>query len=913
MNRLSIFYSILILSCSLLFANQGPVTWPQVKPQHKPWTYWWWMGSAVDKENLSRNLELYHEAGIGGVHIIPIYGVKGYEDQYLDYLSPRWGEMLDHTAFQANRLGMGVDMTTGTGWPFGGPQIDATDAVRQVQIETFTLQAGQTLESPVRLSDSQAAEYRGKHPPLIALEAFSVHGEIKDLMNDVDKEGYLTWQPPEGEWTLYAVFNGWSGMQVKRAAPGGEGNVMDYFSLESLQAYLKPFDDFFASYKGKPVRAFYNDSYEVKSDWTRDLFDQFIQRRGYDLRHHLPSLAGEGDPDKVARIKSDYRETMSDLLVEVYTKNWVKWCHDHNSVARNQAHGMPANFMDSYAYSDIPETENTRFGHKKHMDILGSKFASSAAHLTGKTLIASESCTWLGEHFNVSLADVKTEVDKLFLSGVNHIFYHGIPYSPISEQWPGWLFYASTHFGPTNTFWPDFGALNHYIARCQSLLQMGVSDNRVLLYFPVHDVWHNPEGMLIQFTQRMDWFNGTPFRTTAETLQAQGIAFDFVSDRLLQQFKVNNRGKLQNGKSQYEIIVVPPCTFMPLATMKKLTKLAQQGIPVVFSNHLPVDVPGYVDLNARRRLYQKMLAGMGVPVDREDGQIYSFPDSELWVAEDLPSMMSRLGVRREKMVDAGLKFERRQLDDGYLYFVTNHGNESFDGWCHFSVPSSSAIFFNPLSGKIGAAQQNKDSQVYLQLEPGESILLRLLEDSDTTLPAWTYLKKSSRSFDFSDGWTLEYLRGGPVLPPKTSVDRLVSWTELGEEYANFSGTALYELNFNHPGLEADEWLLDLGTVANSAEIICNGQSVGTLFAPPYRIQIGDFLQTGQNQLRIKISNLMANRIAYMDRQGIEWKKFHNINFVNQQYQPFDASEWKPRESGLLGPVRLIPCKNPEQP
>jgi len=308
-----------------------------------------------------------------------------------------------------------------------------------------------------------------------------------------------------------------------------------------------------------------------------------------------------------------------------------------------------------------------------------------------------------------------------------------------------------------------------------------------------------------------------------------------------------------------------------------------------------------------------MLAGLGVPVDHEDGQVFSFPNSELWVAEDLPSILSRLGVRRETMVDAVLKFERRRLDDGYVYFVTNHGNESFDGWCPFGVPSSSAILFDPQSGRTGAAWHNKDSQVYLQLEPGESMLVRLFDDSLVTPSAWPYLRQSGRSFDLSAGWTLEFLHGGPVLPPKTRVDTLGSWTEFGEDYANFSGTALYELAFNHPGLETDEWLLDLGDVANSAEIICNGQSVGTLFAPPYHIRIGNFLQAGQNELSIKISNLMANRIAYMDRQGLEWKKFHNINFVDQHYQPFDASDWEPREAGLFGFVRLIPCKITDQP
>ena len=91
---------------------------------NKPWVYWWWMGSAVDKKNLTANLELYQQAGIGGVHIIPIYGVKGWEEKYIDFLSPSWLDLLKYTIEEASRLGMGVDMSTGTGWPFGGPQVN---------------------------------------------------------------------------------------------------------------------------------------------------------------------------------------------------------------------------------------------------------------------------------------------------------------------------------------------------------------------------------------------------------------------------------------------------------------------------------------------------------------------------------------------------------------------------------------------------------------------------------------------------------------------------------------------------------------------------------------------------------------------------------------------------------------------
>ena len=107
--------------------------WPAVASQNKPWTRWWWLGSGVDKENLTRELEAFAKAGMGGVEICPIYGAKGAEDRFIDFLSPQWMEMLAHTTREAKRLGLGVDMTTGTGWPFGGPMVTPDMASRGLQ------------------------------------------------------------------------------------------------------------------------------------------------------------------------------------------------------------------------------------------------------------------------------------------------------------------------------------------------------------------------------------------------------------------------------------------------------------------------------------------------------------------------------------------------------------------------------------------------------------------------------------------------------------------------------------------------------------------------------------------------------------------------------------------------------------
>src|SRR5205807_10131069 len=102
--------------------------------------------------------------------------------------------------------------------------------------------------------------------------------------------------------------------------------------------------------------------------------------------------------------------------------------------------------------------------------------------------------------------------------------------------------------------------------------------------------------------------------------------------------------------------------------------------------------------------------------------------------------------------------------------------------------------------------------------------------------------------------------------------------------------------------------LDLGRVCESGRVSLNGRPVGTLWSRPFQVPVAGFLRPGRNTLEVEVTNLAANRIADLDRRGVNWKSFHEINFVNRDYKPFDASNWPPRDSGLLGPVRLIPVK-----
>ena len=102
---------------------ENPSGWPAISREGRPWCYNWWLGNAVDTNNLARELRRYREAGLGGIHIIPIYGAKGFKSRFIDYLSPQWMEMLRFSVEETGRLDMGVDITTGTGWCFGGPNV----------------------------------------------------------------------------------------------------------------------------------------------------------------------------------------------------------------------------------------------------------------------------------------------------------------------------------------------------------------------------------------------------------------------------------------------------------------------------------------------------------------------------------------------------------------------------------------------------------------------------------------------------------------------------------------------------------------------------------------------------------------------------------------------------------------------
>jgi hypothetical protein len=949
-------------------------SWPPVSTETRPWTRWWWLGSALDAATITRELEALRDAGFGGVEVTPIYGARGHESQFVPYLSDAWLTLLDHTLREARRLGLGVDMATGTGWPFGGPWVGESDAAHGLLFQRWHVAQGGQLTDPIRLRQAplvralgnQIYEVRETAPgeppasttqaqpllrpgtrpiqitdlvepveanpnlqalaleqvrypkdvPLLAVVARNGDGTVLDLTRQVTADRRLEWTAPGGAWTVDAVFLGSHGKLVERAAPGGEGNVIDHFSREAIRRYLERFDRAFSARPPAGLRAFFNDSYEVddatgQADATPSIFEAFLQRRGYDLREHVPALAGDGPAETRARVLADYRLTLSDLLLETFTTEWDAWAGRYGAITRNQAHGSPANLLDLYAASDIPETEG--------LEISRSKWATSAGHVAGRRLIAAEAATWLGEHFRSTLADIRAHVDRYFVAGVNHLVYHGTAASPADAPWPGWLFYAAVEFNDRNPWWRDLPALNQYVTRVQSFLQSGAPDHDVLLYYPFYDF------IAIPGKARLAHFGGanapdekSVFEAARDLMQRRGYTYDFVSDRQLREARVTASTLVTGGGTRYAAVVVPAGRYLPLETLSQIVALANEGASVITLGGFAADVAGLADLSSRREQFRRVIAAIQFGAADADGIAEARVGSgRILRGDNLETLLARARVAREPMVDRGLEFARRRSGHGRFYFISNSSAADHDGWVPIDVTAPHLVVYDPMRGGIRAALTRPAGsggrEVYLDLPAGESLILSSSAIA-ATVPAFM-VTVAGAAIPIDGPWTLSFVAGGPKRPAQQTLARVSSWTTLGGDAAReFSGTATYVARFPRPRDRADLWRLDLGRVHDSARVRLNGQDLETLIGPHFRLTLTPERLRSSNVLEVTVTNLMANRIAALERLGVPWKTFYNVNFparLPENRGPdglFSAAKWEPLDSGLLGPVVITPLR-----
>ena len=217
---------------------------------------------------------------------------------------------------------------------------------------------------------------------------------------------------------------------------------------------------------------------------------------------------------------------------------------------------------------------------------------------------------------------------------------------------------------------------------------------------------------------------------------------------------------------------------------------------------------------------------------------------------DLKTTLPLAEVVREPMADqSGLRFIRRKFAGGVYYFIVNQGKIPIDNWIPLARSAEAAVLMDPFSGRVGASAARNSSaglmEIYLQLEPNASIILRTFAKKSDNVPDWPYWQPAGQPVELGGEWQIEFIAGGPELPPALKTTQLASWTELGGDAARrFAGTARYSLRFDAPAGAADHWLLDLGEVCQSARVRLNGLDYGVLIQPPFRITV-DRLQDTQ--------------------------------------------------------------------
>ena len=444
----------------------------------------------------------------------------------------------------------------------------------------------------------------------------------------------------------------------------------------------------------------------------------------------------------------------------------------------------------------------------------------------------------------------------MFCAGVNHMFFHGTCYSPRNDEWPGWKFYASIDMSPTNSIWRDAPYFMEYVERCQSFLQMGQPDNDFLVYLPIRDMWKKNTGkLLMQFSIHAMGKLAPDFIKSILEIDKAGFDCDYISEQLLLDVSCQDGQLLTKAGTQYKGLVIPGSGQMPEKVKQHINELKAKGAHIIYGT----------DATALAKV-----------------------------------------ARPEQMrTDCSLKTIRRKNANGYHYFIANLTPNDVNTTVKLAVPFKSAKWFNPMNGDITQASTDNNG-VDICLKSGESMILQTFNEGTEQKPA---VLQSSQKKDISiqGPWHLSFIEEAPKVDKSYQLKELQTWEKLDNQTRVTMGTGVYTTRFKLSKKDNTQaaWKIDLGDVRESARVYINGTFIGCAWAVPFILDTKGTLKTGENELRIEVTNLPANRICELDRQGVKWRKMEEINVVDINYKKTLYDGWEPVPSGLNTEVKLF--------
>ena len=644
-----------------------------------------------------------------------------------------------------------------------------------------------------------------------------VKGDAILDLTDKFKDGVLAWTPPEGNWTVLRighVNNGARNGPAPQEATGWECNKMDRAGIDAhFAAYIGRLAN--GPLTGGKLKGFVVDSWECRRQtWTRTLETDFRAARGYDFRKKLPAVFGwiVDSPDATEAFLRDWRQTLGELVERNYYARMAELAREHGMTALYEtAFGdvLPGDLMAFWKYCETPMCEfwfpraESSVGQDNFKPIIP---CASAAHIYGKGRVAAEACTEMHLTWSEDLKNLKSTINHAFARGVTHLVFHTYTHNPRTD-WlpPGSSFghHIGTPFLRNQTWWRHMPEFTTWAARCETMLEAGLSANDILWYLG-EELGHKPN-------------EKSPF--------PHGYKYDYVNrDALLNRISVKGGLFTTPEGVTWKVLWVPSRKWMSKAVKEKLSCFAKCGARVV-----------YGDAN-------EVVEGIAPDVTcTGEG-----PDD--WRKGERPVDWLH---RRDAVAD--------------WYFVASNGMDPFSGEVTFRAEGDVTVW-NPVTGrcskpKIPHAKGNSTT-VSLDLAPAECVFVVFRHDGapQPTDALNSVASGNGREVKF-DAWTLSFPPGWSA-PAAIDIKEPVSWTELpiGEEGRHFSGTATYTTTFH--GKANETMTLDLGEVETVAEVFVNGNKVRTLWAPPYRCEIGSFVKDGTNQLRVDVTSTWFNRLVY---------------------------------------------------
>ena len=676
----------------------------------RPMVRWWWFGAAVEKAEILRELRQMKANGIGGAELAFVYPqvlddpAKGLVN--LPFLSPAMLDDVKYAQAQGRALGMRIDVTLCSGWPYGGPATTLEEAAGRLRIAEVALPAnaatvatpalakGETLISAaiatrIARHDADANRARSRGPNAAPRPVDWDLASAQPLEVSASSAAVLPSDKPRVALFFIASH---TGQEVKRAAVGAEGWVLDPFSRQAVATHLeKVGEPLVKAFGNTPPYAIFSDSLEAYgADWTPKLPAEFRRRRGYDLIPHLPELVAGGTPE-AERVRHDYGRTLTELVNENYLTQINDWALAHHTRFRSQTYGEPAVSFSSQNLVGLAEGEGPQWRAFSTL-----RWATSANHVFGHEVSSGETFTWLHSPvFRATPLDMKAEADIDFIMGENLLFFHGWPYSAPQVGEPGWSLYAAAVFNDHNPWHPAMPAVTRYIARMSYLLRQGEPANQVALLLPTDDAWASFSPGHVTVTGAMQRL--IPAELMSAILSA-GYNVDFIDADAIDKVGVG-----------HEVLILPPTDLIPMGTLKKIESYVAGGGKALAVGRAPsMDEEGKPMSEIAALSKQLFDSGMSTLVADASGlgdalHRAAAPDFKL--------------MNAEKHTQDRVGFIRRKLHGADIYFVVNTGNGEIDTSATFATTHK---FGEQWDTDDGATEPASASDQPIHLAPYES-------------------------------------------------------------------------------------------------------------------------------------------------------------------------------------------------